>query len=217
LFLAVPAATLAVVVVVLGLVSCDPRASSSTGAPVIRAGVSGLSHQRGQRDGPGELPRPPRSDRHASLDIADGEVPDHVTVFDDRYAAVAELDPALLSALRSAATAAGKDGIQMYVDSGWRSRSYQEELFRRAVAEYGSADQAARWVARPGTSAHEAGKAVDLGPSEATSWLSEHGAAYGLCQIYANEPWHYELRPEAVHLGCPAMYADPTHDPRLQQ
>ena len=59
--------------------------------------------------------------------------------------------------------------------------------------------------------------AVDIGPSGAAAWLSEHGAAYGLCQIYGNEPWHYELRPEAGDHGCPAMYADPTHDPRMQQ
>src|SRR5215210_3953396 len=59
--------------------------------------------------------------------------------------------------------------------------------------------------------------AVDLGPSAATAWLSEHGAEYGLCQIYSNEPWHYELRPEAIDHGCPPMYADPTHDPRMQQ
>ena len=39
----------------------------------------------------------------------------------------------------------------------------------------------------------------------------------GLCQIYGNEPWHYELRSEAIDHGCPAMYADPTHDPRMQQ
>ena len=26
---------------------------------------------------------------------------------------------------------------------------------------------------------------------------------YGLCQIYGNEPWHYELRPDAVDHGCP--------------
>ena len=51
----------------------------------------------------------------------------------------------------------------------------------------------------------------------ADAWLSEHGAAYGLCQIYGNEPWHYELRPEAVDHGCPPMYADPTHDPRMQR
>jgi hypothetical protein len=61
------------------------------------------------------------------------------------------------------------------------------------------------------------GDAVDIGPSAAAAWLSEHGAAYGLCRIYGNEPWHYELRPEATERGCPPMYADPTHDPRMQQ
>ena len=54
-------------------------------------------------------------------------------------------------------------------------------------------------------------------PVDATAWLSEHGAEYGLCQIYNNEPWHYELRPEAIDHVCPPMYADPTHDSRGQQ
>jgi hypothetical protein len=61
------------------------------------------------------------------------------------------------------------------------------------------------------------GDAVDIGPSAAAAWLSEHGADYGLCQIYGNEPWHYELRPEATEQGCPPTYADPTQDPRMQQ
>jgi len=69
----------------------------------------------------------------------------------------------------------------------------------------------------PGTSAHVSGEAIDIGHSDATAWLSEHGVEYGLCQIYANEPWHYELRPEAVDHGCPSMYADPRHDPRMQR
>ena len=83
--------------------------------------------------------------------------------------------------------------------------------------KYGSEEEAARWVATPNTSAHVSGEAVDIGRSDATAWLSEHGAGYGLCQIYSNEPWHYELRPDAVEHGCPPMYADPTHDPRTQQ
>jgi hypothetical protein len=61
------------------------------------------------------------------------------------------------------------------------------------------------------------GDAVDIGPFDATAWLSEHGAKYRLCQIYSNEPWHYELRTEAIDHGCPPMYPDPTHDPRMQQ
>jgi len=60
------------------------------------------------------------------------------------------------------------------------------------------------------------GDAIDLG-RDAAAWLSEHGAAYGLCQIYGNESWHYELRLEAVDHGCPPTYADPTQDPRMRR
>ena len=156
-------------------------------------------------------------DRHGALGEADGVVPDRVTVFDDEFPAVANLDPALLGALRQAATDAAGDGVEFYVDSGWRSPEYQEQLLREAVEEYGSEEEAARWVASADTSSHVSGDAVDIGHTDATAWLSEHGAAYGLCQTYSNEPWHYELRPEAIDHGCPPMYADPTHDPRMQQ
>jgi zinc D-Ala-D-Ala carboxypeptidase len=144
-------------------------------------------------------------------------VPDGTTVFDDDIPAVAKLAPALLSALRSAATDAARDGIEVHLNSGWRSKKYQEQLLEEAVSKYGSKAVAARWVATPETSAHVQGEAVDVGPSAAARWLSEHGDEYGLCQIYGNEPWHYELRPDAVGRGCPAMYADPTHDPRMQR
>ncbi len=158
-----------------------------------------------------------RSARPAAVTEADGVVPEGTTVFDGRIPAVANLNPALLRALQQAATDAARVGVQFFVDSGWRSAKYQEQLFRQAIAKYGSAEKAARWVAAPGTSTHETGNAVDIGHADATTWLSEHGAAYGLCQTYSNEPWHYELRPSAVDHGCPPMYADPTHDPRLQQ
>jgi D-alanyl-D-alanine carboxypeptidase len=158
-----------------------------------------------------------RSGHRGALGEADGAVPDGTTVFDDEVPGVANLDPALLRALRRAATDAADDGVQFYVDSGWRSQEYQERLLREAISKYGSEEQATRWVATPNTSAHVSGDAVDIGPSGAAAWLSEHGAAYGLCQIYGNEPWHYELRPEAIDHGCPRMYADPTHDPRMQQ
>jgi zinc D-Ala-D-Ala carboxypeptidase len=147
----------------------------------------------------------------------DGALPDGVTVFDDEYPGVANLDPDLLQALREAATDAADDGIEFQVNSGWRSPEYQEQLLREAVSEYGSEEEAARWVAAANTSAHVSGDAVDIGPFDATAWLSEHGAHYGLCQIYRNESWHYELRPEATSRGCPPMYADTTHDPRMQQ
>jgi D-alanyl-D-alanine carboxypeptidase len=158
-----------------------------------------------------------RSDHRGALGEADGAVPDGTTVFDDEIPGVANLDSDLLGSLRQAATDAADDGIEFVVDSGWRSPEYQEQLLREAISKYGSQTEAARWVATPDTSAHVSGDAVDIGPSAAAAWLSEHGAAYGLCQIYGNEPWHYELRREAVDHGCPPTYADPTHDPRMQQ
>lgn len=154
--------------------------------------------------------------RPGAPDEHDGAVPDGTSVFDDDVPGVAKLDRALLKALRRAATTAADDGVTFVVDSGWRSRNYQEQLLNEAVGKYGSEAEAARWVATPDTSAHVSGDAVDLGPTEATAWLSRHGAAYGLCQIYRNEPWHFELRPDAVTHGCQRMYADPTHDPRMQ-
>jgi D-alanyl-D-alanine carboxypeptidase len=158
-----------------------------------------------------------RSEHRGALAEADGAVPDGTTVFDHEIPGVANLDPDLLGALRQAATDAADDGVEFYVDSGWRSPEYQNQLLREAISEYGSEEDAARWVATADTSPHVSGDAVDIGHFDATAWLSEHGAEYGLCQIYSNEPWHYELRPEATDHGCPPMYADPTHDPRMQQ
>ena len=158
-----------------------------------------------------------RGDHHGALGEADGLVPDGASVFDDEIPAVANLDPSLLEALRRAATDAAEDGVEFQVNSGWRSPEFQEQLLREAVFEYGSEEEAARWVATADTSAHVSGDSVDIGRSDATAWLSEHGADYGLCQIYRNEPWHYELRPDATRRGCPPMYTDPTHDPRMQQ
>jgi LAS superfamily LD-carboxypeptidase LdcB len=148
---------------------------------------------------------------------ADGVLPDGVTVLDQEYPGVANLDPDLLRALRDAAADAADVGIELRVTSGWRSPAYQDELLREAVSTYGSEQEAARWVATADRSPHVSGGAVDVGPAAAQAWLSRHGAGYGLCRVYRNEPWHYELRPEAVEHGCPPMYADPTHDPRMQR
>ena len=202
--LAALVAVSAALIGVLGYQLLAPSSSSAT-SPVAAAPLAHRPH-----DGL-------HGDHHGALGEADGVVPDGVTVFDDEIPAVANLDPALLGALRQAATDAAGDGVEFFVDSGWRSPEYQEQLLREAVSKYGSEEEAARWVATADTSAHVSGDAVDIGPSDATAWLSEHGAEYGLCQIYSNEPWHYELRPEASNHGCPPMYADPTHDPRMQQ
>lgn len=158
-----------------------------------------------------------RGNKGSRATEADGVLPNGVTVFDSAYPGVTNLASDLLGALREAARYAAEDGITFYVNSGWRSPDYQNQLLRKAISKYGSEEEAARWVATADTSAHVSGVAADIGHFNATAWLAENGAAYGLCQIYGNEPWHYELRPEATYRGCPPMYADPTHDPRMQR
>ncbi|GEK20197.1 M15 family metallopeptidase [Cellulomonas xylanilytica] len=177
--------------------------------------ASVVSATPGRPTPPGAPPHDPATGPGTGLG-ADGSVPDGVTVFDE-VPAVANLDAALLDAVRRAATDAAGAGVTFEVNSGWRSAEYQERLLRDAVTQYGSAQEAARWVATAGTSPHVQGDAIDVGPWAAMDWLAQHGAAYGLCQIYANEPWHYELRPDAVGSDCPAQYTDPTQDPRMQQ
>jgi D-alanyl-D-alanine carboxypeptidase len=195
---------------------CQPRASSSSAA-TVPIGVLGSGHRGAPGEADGAVPTGASVREHRGpLGEADGVVPDGTTVFNDEVPGVANLDPALLGALRQAATAAAEEGVEFLVDSGWRSPEYQAQLLHAAISKYGSEEQAARWVATPDTSAHVSGNAVDVGPSKATAWLSAHGAAYGLCQTYRNEPWHYELRPKAIDKGCPSQYADASHDPRMQ-
>ena len=146
----------------------------------------------------------------------DGILPDGVSVFDDAYPGIARLSADLRAALRRAADDAAQQGVVIHMNSGWRSPEYQDRLLQDAVSDYGSEAEAARWVATAATSAHVAGEAVDIGSFDAVAWMSTHGAAYGLCQTYSNESWHFELRPDAVRGGCPAPYADPTQDPRMQ-
>ncbi|MCK8476112.1 M15 family metallopeptidase [Microbacterium aurugineum] len=146
--------------------------------------------------------------------IRDGDQP---TVFDVDRAAVGNLDASLLAALQRAASDAEADGVTFRVNSGWRTPALQERMLQDAIAQYGSEAEARRWVATPETSEHVTGDAVDLGPLPALDWLVQRGWRYGLCQIYANESWHYELRPEAVDQGCPEMLPDPTADPRMKR
>lgn len=147
----------------------------------------------------------------------DGSLPHGTTVFDEALPGIANLEPDLVDALVRATTDAADDGIDIEVSSGWRSAAHQNHLLERAIGEYGSAAEAARWVATAETSLHVSGEAVDVAPYDAIDWLSRFGAAYGLCQTYVNESWHFELVPEAADDRCPTPYPDPAHDPRMQQ
>lgn len=113
------------------------------------------------------------------------------------------------------------DGLSPTICSSYRTWEKQEELFERkvqsclstAASREEAEEQAAFWVARPGTSEHQAGLAVDIvdksyqtlddGQEETAvqRWLIEHCAEYGFILRYPTEksgltgvgyePWHY--------------------------
>jgi hypothetical protein len=99
-----------------------PASSSSTATSAIHV-------PRSER--PRAL-RAARSEPRGPLGEADGAVPDGTTVFDDEVPGVANLDPALLGGVRQAATNAAPDGVEFYVESGWRSAEYQAQLHARS-------------------------------------------------------------------------------------
>jgi zinc D-Ala-D-Ala carboxypeptidase len=132
----------------------------------------------------------------AATDTVGGWLPDHrmLSPFADvSHPILAWLDPLLLKAIQDAARQAAAEGIDMKITSGWRSKGFQQRLFDDAVRVYGSVDIARQFVASPEVSKHVTGEAVDIAPLDADRWLIRSGPRFGLCQIYANEIWHFEL------------------------
>jgi hypothetical protein len=136
--------------------------------------------------------------------VAEGQ---SISPFDGDHPAIANLQPALRHAIQRAAVDARAAGVTLRIDSGWRSARYQQVLLDRAIATYGSEQVARQYVNTPQDSTHVTGRAVDVGPTDADSWLAQHGNAYGLCQIYANEIWHFE-RITTPGGACPATIAN---------
>lgn len=116
---------------------------------------------------------------------------------------VEHLQPAMQRAVDRAIAAAAAEGVELRVASGWRSRDKQQRLYDEAVAKYGSAERARRWVLPPDDSEHVRGAAVDVAPESGALWLSRHGVRFGLCQRYDNEPWHFERLAAAKGSDCP--------------
>jgi hypothetical protein len=99
------------------------------------------------------------------------------------HAGVVGLTAEMRGALAAAEAALGR---AVPVTSGWRSPAAQQALWdRRATNPYP--------VARPGTSAHERGEAVDVSVSVADA-LAAVGPSVGLCRpLPATDPVHFEL------------------------
>ena len=95
------------------------------------------------------------------------------------------LRPEAYAALEDLSRAALNDGIKLLVSSTYRSYQYQEGLFNRYVKQDGL-ELAERYSARPGTSQHQLGVAVDFGSitddwgdTKMGKWIYDHAADFG--------------------------------------
>lgn len=111
-----------------------------------------------------------------------------------------------MAAFESMKKAAATEGINLFIVSGFRSYSYQANLYKNYVARSGQAE-ADRFSARPGHSEHQTGLAMDLnsasssfvGTKEAI-WLANNSYRFGFIVRYPEgkesitgykyEPWH---------------------------
>jgi zinc D-Ala-D-Ala carboxypeptidase len=141
-----------------------------------------------------------------ATDSWSGYLPDGTTLspFDTSSQILLRLDPLLLNAIRDAARSAQAQGIDITITSGWRSKGFQQRLFDDAVRRYGIVEIAKQFVASPEASRHVVGEAVDIAGNGASDWLIHNGAQFGLCQIYANENWHFELATDG-NGRCPPL------------
>lgn len=96
-----------------------------------------------------------------------------------------KIRPEAYSALNEMAQAALNDGIRLLVSSAYRSYSYQENLFNHYVNVDGL-EEAERESARPGTSQHQLGTAVDFGSisddfdkTQMGQWIYKNAVDYG--------------------------------------
>lgn len=108
---------------------------------------------------------------------------------------VNEIHPLLQSRFKAAQLSAAREGVNLFLTSGFRSEERQATLFADAVKKYGSETEAAKWVLPPKNSHHPDGLAIDVnypGDRAGAKWLEVNGDRFGLCRVYANEWWHFE-------------------------
>ena len=107
--------------------------------------------------------------------------------------------------------AARNDGLKdplFLPTSGYRDPSLQKQLWEEAKKKYGSEKEARKWVAPPGNSSHQSGRAIDFYLGEKNNsgnvkklqntasykWLVSNAQHFGFYP-YSAEPWHWEYNP----------------------
>lgn len=116
------------------------------------------------------------------------------------------MDSTTLKQFNLLSNAAAKEGLNIYMSSGYRSYSYQSLIYNNYVSWYGQI-MADTFSARPGHSEHQTGLAIDVNTIDDSFantpeaiWLENHAHEYGFIVRYPKgkenitgykyEPWH---------------------------
>lgn len=152
----------------------------------------------------------------------DSDYASNLATIDDKYRQpgydLNQINKNVYPYMQAMCEAAWADGVELKVCSPYRSYSIQQTLFNRQVQKwknngYSDAEadkKAATIVARPGTSEHNTGLAIDFIKADqsfeqhpAFEWLQQHAAEYGFIMRYPEskepitgviyEAWHYRF------------------------
>lgn len=142
-------------------------------------------------------------------------IPDDYSVELIRLSNGEQVDSRIYPDLQEMFDDARGDGYNLFVRAGYRSGEDQEDLMEDKIETYRQEGysqreaerEAEKWVAKPGTSEHELGLAVDINAEGQTDgnrlyqWLAEHSWKYGFILRYPAEkeeitgidyePWHF--------------------------
>ncbi len=137
---------------------------------------------------------------------------DGIIIANKTYALPTEYDPGALlaectDAFSALQTDAAYDGIYLYLNSGYRTYSYQKEIYDEYVYYYGF-NYAEAYAARPGHSEHQTGLAIDVTNSSGwftgsvqAQWLHANCMKYGFILRYPEGKSAYTgYNPEAWHI-----------------
>ncbi|MFD2924381.1 M15 family metallopeptidase [Halobacillus naozhouensis] len=147
-------------------------------------------------------------DGYTPPDLVVPDVPFYFTEFHPKK----QMRKEAAKALEELFAAASKDGIDLVAASGYRSYERQKSIYQQNVAERGK-EEANQFSAKPGTSEHQTGLAMDVTSAQMAfklkqtfsqtdegEWLAKHAHKYGFIirypkgksdiTGYSYEPWH---------------------------
>ncbi len=99
-----------------------------------------------------------------------------------------EVEVGTAEAFLAMRNAASEAGIELRLESGFRTLDQQRVLYRAWRGGYGNK------AAVPGRSNHQSGRALDIAVSDpgVYEWLRTNAAAFGFSRTVRGEPWHWE-------------------------